>query len=141
MNSTKAEHDGYLKLSEQYETYQCWTESDQGAAETKILERGKCTLPHMYFFIKESRRWQSLPCTIFSLFLHSETRVVIACAVSGANFRANKGHCGPKVFEYSGVEALQTVEFKVSCLTNWCEAVLHGSTEMSLLCIPQDHDS
>ena len=75
-------------------------------------------LDHMYFFINANRLWHSLPCTILRRFLHSDTRVVMACDVSGANFRANRGHCGPRVAEYSGTSMLHVLKFNASCLMN-----------------------
>ena len=48
----------------------------------------------------------------------------MAGAVSGANFRAKRGHCGPKLLEYSGTSMAQELAFKSSCLMNWKLAVL-----------------
>jgi hypothetical protein len=66
------------------------------------------------------------PSTIFKCLLQSERSEVMALDVSGWNLRANRGHWGPRLLEYSGTWMVQELAARSSSLTNCFAAVLQS---------------
>ena len=79
-----------------------------------------------------SRAWHSPECRIFKRFLHSDISLVMALAVSGANLRANNGHWGPSVLEYSGTSLLHTSMSSSLALMNCTWEVLYKRSIFSI---------